>query len=424
MSPTFGSLRIRNYRLFASGQVVSLTGTWMQRVAQDWLVLQLTGSGVAVGITTGLQFLPLLLFGLYGGILADRYPKRRTLLITQVAMGLVALTLGLLTVTGAVTVQHVYLLALLLGVITAVDTPVRQAFVTELVGREHVANAVGLNSATFNAARVLGPAVAGLIITVGGTGPVFLVNAASFAAVVAGLALMHDEELFVGQRPVGRRPGQFREGLGYVARRPDLLWPIVLVGVIGTFGLNFQMTTALMVTDVFRRDAAAYGLLSSSLAFGSLIGALLAARREEPRQRWLIGAALAFGLLEVAAGLMPSYTAFMVWLVPTGVAILTFTTTANATVQLGADAAMRGRVMGLYVLVFLGGTPIGAPFMGWVAERFGPRWSLVGGGLVCALAALVVGVLLLRARGLVIRAHVRPRPHLHVVTAQDLHDAA
>ncbi|HLZ39032.1 MAG TPA: MFS transporter [Mycobacteriales bacterium] len=424
MSPTFGSLRIRNYRLFASGQVVSLTGTWMQRVAQDWLVLQLTGSGVAVGITTGLQFLPLLLFGLYGGILADRYPKRRTLLITQVAMGLVALTLGLLTVTGAVTVQHVYLLALLLGVITAVDTPVRQAFVTELVGREHVANAVGLNSATFNAARVLGPAVAGLIITVGGTGPVFLVNAASFAAVVAGLALMHDEELFVGERPVGRRPGQFREGLGYVARRPDLLWPIVLVGVIGTFGLNFQMTTALMVTDVFRRDAAAYGLLSSSLAFGSLIGALLAARREEPRQRWLIGAALAFGLLEVAAGLMPSYTAFMVWLVPTGVAILTFTTTANATVQLGADAAMRGRVMGLYVLVFLGGTPIGAPFMGWVAERFGPRWSLVGGGLVCALAALVVGVLLLRARGLVIRAHVRPRPHLHVVTAQDLHDAA
>ena len=426
----FRSLHVRNYRLFAGGQVVSLVGTWMQRVGQDWLVLQLTGSGTALGVVTGLQFLPTLLLSLWGGLLADRFDKRRLLVVAQSVMGVQALVLGLLVVTGSVQVWHVYVLALVLGTASALDIPTRQAFVSELVGPEHVANAVGLNSATFNSARVVGPAVAGgLIAALGGdadaTGPVFLVNAVSYAAVLAGLLALRPAELHRGRR-VARGRGQLREGLRYVRARRDLLVVVALVAVVGTVGLNFQLTLALVASDVFGRGAAEYGLLSTALAGGSLLGALLAAGRERPRQRTLVGAALAFGLLEALVGLAPSYTVFALLLVPTGVAVLTFTTTANSLMQLGSDASVRGRVMALYILVFLGGTPVGAPVIGWLAENVGVRASLVTAGLVTALAAAVAGLLIARWSHLRVDVHrgERGRAHVHLRGPGDaaLHD--
>ena len=405
------SLRVRNYRLFASGQVVSLTGTWMQRVAQDWLVINTLapGSGVAIGITTALQFAPTLIFGLYGGVLADRYPKRRLLVLTQAASMLAALALGLLVVTGTVELWHVYALAFTLGLATSIDTPTRQAFVSELVGPDLVANAVSLNSATFNTARIVGTAAGGFLIELVGTGPVFLINAGTFVAVIAGLLAMRDAELQVGRR-LARSAGQLRAGLSYVKGRLDLLLPIILVGVVGTFGFNFQLTMALVAREVFHRQAGSYGLLSTALAGGSLIGALLAARRARPRQALLIGSALVFGLLEVVDGFMPSYPALLVLLVPTGIAALTFTTTANSTVQLGSSPEMRGRVMALYVLVFLGGTPIGAPTVGWLAEVFGPRYSLIIGGGVVAASALAIAVLLVRVSGGLRAVRRAPQP--------------
>jgi MFS family permease len=396
---TFRSLRVRNYRLFASGQVVSLSGTWAQRVAQDWLVLELShNSGVALGITTGLQFLPMLLFGLYGGVLADRYDKRALLIGAQVAMGLLALGLGVLDLAGVVQLWHVYVLAFLLGLASVIDTPVRQAFVVEMVGPDDLPNAVSLNSATFNVSRILGPALAGVAISSVGTAPVFLVNAASYVAVVAGLVAIRRIELFDARR-VARAKGQLREGLTYVRSNPQLYVPIALIAVIGTFGLNFQITLALIAKQTFHLGAGSYGALSAMLATGSLLGALASARRSAPpTTRVLYGSALAFGICEVLTGLAPTYVVMAFLLVPTGFAVLTFTTAANATVQLASAPHMRGRVMSIYVLVFLGGTPIGAPVIGAVAEVLGPRSSLLIGGVVSAVAA-VVASRCLRAAG-------------------------
>jgi MFS family permease len=376
--------------LFASGQIVSNTGTWMQRVAQDWLVLDLTNnSGIALGIATGLQFLPPLLFGLWGGVLADRYDKRRILMITQAAMGSLAMILGLLVIGGVAEVWHVYVLAFGLGLATAVDNPTRQTFVVEMVGKADLPNAIGLNSAIFNTARILGPAVAGVSIAIFGTGPVFLINAASFAAVLTGLAAMRERELHRAD-PVGRAKGQLREGLRYVRGRRDLVLVLILVGFVAAFGMNFQMTTALVSREVFHTGASAFGLASTMLAVGALTGALLAARRTRPPRRLLPIAAGTFGLLEIATGLMPTYGSFLAMLVPTGMALLTFNTAANATMQLSVSPEMRGRVMGLYMLVFIGTTPLGSPVIGWLAEEFGPRAGIVMGGVVSTVATLIV----------------------------------
>lgn len=416
MSGTFHSLRVRNYRLFASGQVISLTGTWAQRIAQDWLVLDLSGnSGLALGIVTGLQFLPVLILGMWGGVLADRYDKRRLLVWVQVVMGGLALALGLLDVTGVVQLWQVYALSFALGIASALDTPVRQSFIVELVGPDDLPNAVGLNSATFNSARIVGPAIAGVLITTVGTGWVFLGNAVSFVAVVTGLLLMRRSELRPAARLV-KAKGQVREGLAYVRSSPDLLVPILLVAVIGTFGLNFQITMALVAKQVFGKGAGSFGLLSSMLAVGSLLGALASARRTgPPRLRRLLLSALAFGILEVAVGLAPSFLVMAVLLVPTGVAVLTFSTTANLLCQLGSAPHLRGRVMALYVLVFLGGTPLGAPLIGAVAQLLGPRSGLLLGGAVSALAAVVGAGYVLRTRQLTLQAHVlRRHPHVHV----------
>ncbi|MFG2006494.1 MFS transporter [Spirillospora sp. NPDC048911] len=390
----FRSLRNRNYRLFTAGQVVSNTGTWMQRVAQDWLVLELThGSGVALGITTGLQFLPMLLFGLWGGVVADRYSKRRVLMITQVSMGALALILGVLAMSGTAHVWHVYVLAFGLGLATVVDNPTRQAFVVEMVGRRDLPNAIALNSATFNGARLVGPALAGLLIAAIGTGPVFLVNAASFGAVLLGLYAMRERDLNVAE-PVARAKGQLREGLRYVRGRSDLMLVLALVGFVATFGMNFQITVALVAREVFHTGASSFGLASSMLALGALTGALLAARRvSRPRLRLLLGSVLVFGVLEMMTGLMPTYATFLVLLVPTGIALMTFTTAANAMMQLSVEPEMRGRVMGLYMLVFMGTNPLGAPMVGWMAQAFGPRMTIVAGGVIATLTALAVAAL-------------------------------
>jgi MFS family permease len=396
----FRSLRIRNYRLYASGQLVSLTGTWMQRVAQDWLVLELTNSGTALGIVTALQFGPSVLFGLWGGVLADRSDKRRLLLGTQSGLALVALLLGLLDIVGVVQYWHVLALATALGLITAIDTPVRQSFVVEMVGRDDLPNAVAINATIFNTGRILGPAVAGVVITVAGTGWAFVGNAASSLAVLAGLMLMRPAELFPA--PVlARARGQLREGLRYVRARRDLVVTMVLIFMFGTFGLNFAITCALMAKQVFHRGASGYGLLSTSLAVGACVGAVLATRRmKRPSTLFLLVMATLFGIAEVAVGLMPTFVATALVLVPTGLAMLSVTTAANAHVQLGVTPTMQGRVMALYLVCFMGGTPLGAPLIGWLAGVAGPRWGLIGGGLICVLSALALAASIARRRGM------------------------
>ncbi|WP_335970788.1 MFS transporter [Streptomyces sp. CA2R106] len=402
---TFSSLKIRNYRLFATGAVISNTGTWMSRIAQDWLVLSITGSSFAVGITTALQFLPMLLFGLYGGVIADRYPKRKILLCTQAALGVLGLALATLTLSGVVQVWHVYAIAFLLGVVTVVDNPTRQTFVVEMVGPDVVRNAVSLNAANFQAARLVGPAVAGVLITAVGSGWAFLINGVSFLAPLTGLLLMRTSELHKIER-APRGKGQLREGLRYVAGKPELIWPIVLVGFIGTFGFNFPIWLSAFANKVFNSGAGTYGLFNTLMAAGSLIGALLAARRTRTRLRMLVTAALAFGLLELLASVAPTFWIFAVLLVPIGVFGLTFNTTANATVQLATDPVMRGRVMSLYMMVFVGGTPVGGPVMGWVTDTFGARVGFLSGGLVSAAGAVGVGIALARAGGLRLKVNL------------------
>ncbi|WKX74280.1 MFS transporter [Streptomyces sp. XD-27] len=402
----FSSLRIRNYRLFATGAVVSNTGTWMSRITQDWLVLSLTGSSTAVGITTALQFLPMLLFGLYGGVIADRYPKRRLLLITQTALGACGLALAALTLSGQIQVWHVYLIAFLLGMVTVVDNPARQAFVVEMVGPRDLRNAVSLNSANFQSAKLVGPAVAGVLITAVGSGWAFLLNGLSFAAPLAGLLLMRTGELHKVER-APRAKGQLREGLAYVAGRPDLLWPIVLVGFIGTFGFNFPIWLSAFADDVFHAGPGTYGLLNTLMAVGSVTGALLAARRTNSPLRLLIGAAVLFGVLETAAAFAPTFWIFAALMVPIGVFAMTFNVTANSSVQLATDPAMRGRVMSLYMMVFFGGTPLGGPLVGWLTDAYGARVGFAAGGLVAALAAGTVGLVLARIGGLRLRVDLR-----------------
>ncbi len=396
----FRSLRIRNYRLYASGQLVSLTGTWMQRVAQDWLVLELTNSGTALGVVTALQFAPQLLLGMYGGMLADRMDKRRLLLVTQTLIALVALVLGILDVTGAVAYWHVLVLAAALGVVTAVDTPVRQSFVVEMVGKDELTNAVAINSTIFNAGRIVGPAVAGVMIAAVGTGWAFVVNAASSIAVLTGLALMRTADLHPAP-VVARARGQLREGLAYVRGRRDLMLTMVLIFVIGTFGLNFAITCALMAKQVFEHGATGYGLLSTALAVGAFFGAVAATRRtKRPTPGFLLTAAAVFSVAEILAGVMPTFWWCAAMLVPTGLAMLSVTTAANSHVQLGVAPTMRGRVMALYLICFLGGTPVGAPIVGWLAGVAGPRWGLAGGGMVCLLSVLVLAGVVARHRGL------------------------
>jgi MFS family permease len=395
---TFGSLRIRNYRLYFTGQTISVSGAWMQRVAQSWLVLHLTNSGVALGIVSALQFLPILLLGAFAGLAADRMDKRRLLLLTQSITGMLALVLGLVTLLDVVQLWMVYALALALGLVTVVDNPTRQSFVMEMVGRRQVANAVSLNSAVFTSARVVGPAIAGVLITLVGTGWCFVINGASSVAVVAALLAMDPAALHRAE-VAPRRPGQLREGLRFVWSRPDLRIPLMLMAVVGTLALNFTVVLPLLARNTFHGGPATYGLLFSVLGLGSLAGALYTAGRHEPSLKVLITAVALFGLLMLAASAAPNLAVEVAVLLPMGMASVTFQTTGNSLFQLRSLPTLRGRVMSLYTLVFLGTTPIGAPFVGFVAEHLGPRMGWVMGGAAMLVAA-GVAVLLLRRRPL------------------------
>jgi MFS family permease len=409
---TFSSLHIRNYRLFWTAALVANIGVWMARITQDWLVLSLTGSSTAVGITTAMQFLPMLLFGLYGGVIADRFPKRTLLFLTQGAMGLGGLFLAVLTLSGHVQVWHVYATALFTGMVTVVDNPTRQSFVSEMVGPGQVRNAVSLNSANFQSARLVGPAVAGGLTAAVGPGWAFLANGLLFLAPIVGLALMRTAEL----HPTPRRPrgkGELREGLAYVSSRPELIWPIVLIGFIGTFGFNFPIWLSAYAHDVYDGGSGMYGLFNTLMAAGSLTGALLAARRSSTRLRMLVAAAVVFGVLQIATAYSPTLWTFLLLLVPISMLGLTVNVTANSFVQLATDPEMRGRVMSLYMMVFVGGTPLGGPLFGWLTDAYGVRISFALGGLVCAVSALFVGLMLARAAGLRLQVDLR-RGHQHV----------
>jgi MFS family permease len=380
----------------------------MQRVAQDWLVLQLTASSaVALGITTGLQFLPFLLLSPFAGLVADRLPKRVLLQLTNVGMAVPALILGVLAVTGVAEIWHVYTLALVLGVASAFDAPARQSFVNEIVDTDDLTNAVGLNSASFNAARIVGPALAGVLIAaLGGgavaTGWVILLNGLTYAAPIMTLRRLDEARLRTPQ-PLGREPGQIRAGVAYLRARPDLVLVLVIVGFVGMFGLNFQMTSALMATEVFDKGPREYGLLGTFMAVGSLAGSLLAARRETVRHRLVIGSAMAFAGLVVLSGLMPSYLTFALLTPLLGITALTMITAANAFMQLHTDEGMRGRVMALYMMIFIGTTPLGAPLIGWIGEAFGARWTLIFGGLMSAVGVVGACLWFARTRGVLTR---------------------
>ncbi|MEV2274453.1 MFS transporter [Nocardiopsis sp. NPDC049922] len=395
----FRSLAVRNYRLYALGQLMSNPGTWMQRIAQDWLVLQLSGgSGIALGMTTALQFLPMLLFGLWGGALVDRLDKRRILVFTQASMGLLAVALGVLATVGAAQVWHVYLFAFALGLITVLDNPGRQAFVPEMVDRERLSNAIALNSASFQLGRVTGPAIAGLLIAWIGSGPVFMINGVSFGFTIVALLMIRTGELHRTD-PVPGGKGRIREGLRYVSGRRDLVLLLVLAACVQFFGANGQNQIALMVNNVFETGAAAFGVAAAALAVGALVGALLAARRERPRLSLVLLGSLGFGVSQVVAGAMPGYVSFVVVLVPMGVVFITFVTTLNATFQLSVDPRMRGRVMSMFMLVFMGVAPIGAPVVGLLADAFGPRASLMTGGVVTIAVVCTLSALLARVTG-------------------------
>ncbi len=407
-SSTFAALRIRNYRLFFAGQIVSNTGTWMQRIAQDWLVLEITNSPLAVGITTALQFLPMLFFGLWGGLIADRFPKRLVLLITQGSMGLLAVALTVLTLTGSVQVWQVYLIALGLGLATVFDNPARQTFVNELVPTHLVRNAVALNSGNFQMARMVGPAVAGVLITLVGIGWAFALNALSFVAVIAALLMMRVRDLErLPLAPRGR--GQLREGLRFVRRTPVLLWTVVLVFFVGTFGYNFAIILSAYAKDT-GGSASLFGWLNTAMAVGSVAGALVAARRGSGRLLVLFLGAGGVGAALILLGLVsPWLWVFVVVLVAVGFVSVTFNTLGNATAQLASPPEIRGRVMSLYMLVFIGGTPVGSVVVGAITDAWGAPIALILSGAACLVGT--AGAAILAARQAGVRVHVDPGAH-------------
>ncbi|WP_445682070.1 MFS transporter [Radicibacter daui] len=395
----FRSLKSRNYRIWASGAIISNIGTWMQRTAQDWLVLtELTHHDAsAVGIVMALQFGPQFLMLPFTGFAADHFDQRKLLIFTQALMGLLALGLGVLTITGLVQLWHVYVFAFLFGCASAFDAPVRQTFVAELVEEGDLPNAVGLNSTSFNAARMIGPAVAGFVIASVGTGWAFLLNGASYAAVLASLFALRVSTGGRMARASGGK-GSFTEGFRYVRARPDLKAMLVMLFLIGTFGLNFPIFISTMAVRVFGVDAGGYGLLSSMMAVGTVMGALLGAGRDKPQFSALLAGAAIFGIGCAVAALAPGYWFFAGTLTIIGVAALTFMTTSNSLMQLSTEPAMRGRVMALRLAVAMGGTPIGAPIVGWIADNFGPRWSLAAGAASGILAAAVAIVTMMRQK--------------------------
>ncbi|MHA6693789.1 MFS transporter [Homoserinimonas sp. A520] len=411
MTAMFRSLGVFNYRVWFIGALMSNIGTWMQRTAQDWIVLtELTEhDAAAVGITMALQMGPQLFLMPVSGLIADRVNVRRMLMVTQSTMGALAVGLGLIVVLGVAQLWHVYLFALLLGITAAIDAPIRQTFVAELVSKKYLTNAVSLNSVSFHTARMIGPAVAGGLTVLVGAGPVFLINALTFIATLVALLMIRVRDLGLQPR-ASRAKGQIRAGFRYVLGRPPIIVIMIMVSLIGTFGLNFSIYISTMATIEFHRGAGEFGFLSSVMAIGSVAGALMSARRERPRLRVIFSSAFFFAAACLIAAVMPTLELFAVALMLVGLTSLSFMTTANAFVQTTVKPAMRGRVMALYLAIFVGGTPIGAPLAGWVVNQFGPRWGLgvaVAAGL---LAASVCMFWMVRYQNLRVRVHKGRRP--------------
>lgn len=424
MNSTFRSLRVHNYLLWFVGALTSNIGTWMQRTAQDWIVLTELSNhdAAAVGITMALQLGPVLILMPWAGLIADRVNVRRMLMFTQAAMGSLALGLGIIVVTGVAQLWHVYLFALLLGVVSAVDAPIRQTFVAELVETKDLTNAVSLNSVSFNAARLIGPAVAGVLTAVVGAGWVFVINAGTFAATIAALVAIRVSELRAQPR-APRARGQIIAGFRYVRGKPAIIVILIMIGIVGTFGMNFAIYTSTMATIAFHKGAAEFGVLSSVMAIGSVTGALVSARQERPRMRTIFMASALFGLASALSAIMPTFEMFAISLALIGFAALMFMTTANSMVQTTVKPSMRGRVMALYMAIFVGGTPIGAPSVGWIVNQFGPRWGLGVAAISGILAAAVCLYWLMRYKR--VRVHYsRYWPQVSVGYATDVRDHA
>jgi MFS family permease len=412
-SGTFRSFKHHNYRLYWTGALVSNVGTWMSRVAQDWLVLTVLTdhSSVALGVVTALQFLPMLLLAPYGGVLADRYSKRKVLMVTQVSMAVISLLMGVLTASGSMHLYLMYLLAFAFGVITAADNPARQSFVSEMVGSDDIPNAVGLNSASFNFGRLLGPGASGLLIAGVGIAPAFFCNTVTFVAVLFALTRMKPE-LLMPSDPTPKGRGQLRAGFAYVRTQPRIMLLLVVVFFFGTFAMNFVITNALMATQVFHKGPGEYGLLGSVMAIGSVSAALLTARRKVPSLRVLVASLLGFGATAVVSAFSVNFVMFALTLIPMGLCAMSTMTTANASVQLTADPAMRGRVMALYMAVFMGGTPIGSPLIGWVGQVYGARATIMIGAITSLVVGICVVIVLMRQRHITpstLRDYLRPK---------------
>jgi len=394
---TFRSLGTRNYRLYFGAQAISVSGTWMQQIALAWLVLQLTGSGTMLGLATALQFVPILLGGPWAGVLADRVDKRRLLVLTQVLAGILAVALGVLVATDLVRLWMVLVMSFAFGCVVAVDKPARQTFVLEMTGPDDLTNAITLNTVVVNAARVIGPAIGGFLIAGVGIALCFLLNGLSYVAMLVALSLMRPDELFRGRR-AARSPGQLREGLRYVWRTPELRIPLLLMVVVGCLAYEFQVSLPLLARYTYGGDATTYGYLSAAMGIGAVVGGLATARRTEASARSLVRSAFAFGAVLAGVALAPSLPLAMVALLLTGVASIRFVATANAALQLRAAPEMRGRVMALWTVAFLGTTPVGGPIVGWVGETVGPRWALGLGSLATLIAAAAAARALGRLR--------------------------
>jgi len=409
---TFIALSVPNFRLWTAGNLVAMTAGWMQRVAQDWLVLELTGSATAVGVTVAMQFAPMLFLGLLGGVVVDRYPKRTLMIVTQSLFAVLSLGLAALTLSGSVEAWHVFAIAFATGLVTVVDNPARQAIVTELVGQRHLRNAISVNSSVFQLGGMVGPALSGVLLLAVGAGWSFLVNAVACVLVVGMLVMLRTSQM-TRVASAGRGRGQLREGLAYVGRKPTILVPVVLLGVYAVFGLTMPVLLASFASDVFDVGAGGYGLFNSMIAVGALTGALLSTRRATIRLRTIVVGMLVTGLLQAVAGTMPGVVPFSLLLVAVGLASLLFLTAANSLVQLSSNLGVRGRVMSVYVLVLLGGQAIGGPLMGGIVEAAGTHVAMVVSGGVPAIAAAATAVVLARRGQLTLQ--VRVRGHLPMV---------
>ncbi|MCU1406603.1 MAG: putative permease [Glaciihabitans sp.] len=418
-SDTLSSLRVPNFRLFTISNVLAMSGTWMQRIAQDWLVLQLSGSVTAVGITVALQFAPMLLFGLYGGLIVDRYSKRMLLMLTQGIVGVLSAVLAVLAITGVVEVWHVFVIAFLVGMVTVVDNPTRQVFVNELVGPRNLKNAISINSSVFQLGGLIGPAIAGVLLVAVGAGWAFGINAVTCVVTVLTLSMLSTSKL-MRTPPMPRAKGQLKEGLRYVLAKPSIFWSVVMVLVLSVFSLTMPVILSAYATTVYDVGAAGYGLFNTLVAAGAFIGAIASTRRTSVRLRGVIMLGGLWGALQAIAALMPTELTFGLLLVSLGIANLLFITGANSLVQMSSNLGVRGRVMSVYVMVLLGGQAIGGPFMGWLVENYGAQTGMAVSGIVPAIAAALIGLHLARRRHLTMRVDLtRHSPLVTIVRRID-----